>query len=986
MATKTFEELKQLAIQIRDEKTNKQNTATRIGTQMLEHLNKLEQDYYDKTATDEELKQRDEKLSELSSVLRSEIGRNFGIKYINLVGNTKFTSLCLTTLSNTDIRIDALYENEKTYTYKSRYLYADIETANQRQGLETIKLKSNYEELVGEICLVIDYDDNILEGKPLNLENRQINPKIIHIVSDEKEYSNKYFDNFSDQALVNYTLSSLISDMYIDSPIDVPIYFSKLYLDRVSGELKFVVNEAIYNRIFINLSIDIKTADKEEYIFNGTHKYIEEGLVIKWYLKLNIQRLKYIYDYTKTDITLYGGTSSINNINCRKINTFDVIHFKGSDILNGRGYVVGNGNTLTTSPNYHWFSDYIRICDGDDISIISMNNNGENATFGYVVCCCSYDNDLNLNTRIENKDEYHLYHIATNSDSYLRVSCSDAGKNTFRLLIIRNKESMPTIKSIKSLKRCGDIGETYRSQCFSASKVDGYNIAISSAKLPSLSKLKRVEVPIHFRYTSDDGEFSEEDVSKSAIFQFIDKRGYFYFSANIGWVPGGNAKRTIFFYSDDDCKTFKLLWDAKELLMDNWEIPVLHVTDEGIILFTRSEENSTGKANYKKQSVWAIEGWQQGSITEENKDELGNAVVIKRKFYLSYTEWVADREDLDFRQYGQETWPDYGYLVGTSYAGTGRLHPGWSIMSYDNIVIISEYGQGDSYWQYKNMFKDVIVNGKHTVSGINNGLGVSRHAWISFDYGKTFKICLDLHKRDETQRWYHCGDAECSHVHAVNYNPYDKRFYAVNGDLERGEDIIGYEDWMHPNQGILYISVEEMKKWYDNAAEVDNTKLPSELDTENTTPIWNRIPLPVWMDEGYGHTYFLQFGTIEPYPNYTLFSTDCDKTIGFWRLQENKLDWCIDTRFGEKDKQVSRSHFGGDQQLLKGNIPRIISVATHNTNSINYLLSCEDGNEYRVIYEDELKEMGWGCLHFYTPNGIYVRKGHSSKGLIKLAP
>lgn len=67
MATKTFEELKQLAVQIRDEKTNKQNTATRIGTQMLEHLNKLEQDYYDKTATDEELKQRDEKLTELST-------------------------------------------------------------------------------------------------------------------------------------------------------------------------------------------------------------------------------------------------------------------------------------------------------------------------------------------------------------------------------------------------------------------------------------------------------------------------------------------------------------------------------------------------------------------------------------------------------------------------------------------------------------------------------------------------------------------------------------------------------------------------------------------------------------------------------------------------------------------------------------------------------------------------------------------------------
>ena len=67
MATKTFEELKQLAIQIRDEKTNKQNTATRVGTAMLEHINKLEQDYYDKTQTDEELKERDDKLTELSA-------------------------------------------------------------------------------------------------------------------------------------------------------------------------------------------------------------------------------------------------------------------------------------------------------------------------------------------------------------------------------------------------------------------------------------------------------------------------------------------------------------------------------------------------------------------------------------------------------------------------------------------------------------------------------------------------------------------------------------------------------------------------------------------------------------------------------------------------------------------------------------------------------------------------------------------------------
>lgn len=93
MATKTFEELKQLAIQIRDEKTNKQNTATRIGTQMLEHLDKLEQDYYDKTATDEELKERDEKLTELESIICNNIFDSETGKLVELKGRFQINRL-----------------------------------------------------------------------------------------------------------------------------------------------------------------------------------------------------------------------------------------------------------------------------------------------------------------------------------------------------------------------------------------------------------------------------------------------------------------------------------------------------------------------------------------------------------------------------------------------------------------------------------------------------------------------------------------------------------------------------------------------------------------------------------------------------------------------------------------------------------------------------------------------------------------------------
>ena len=81
MATKTFEELKQMAIQIRDEKANKQNTATRIGTQMVEHLNKLEQDFLDKDTTEGKFTELEEstntKFSELEKSNSNFTGRLF---------------------------------------------------------------------------------------------------------------------------------------------------------------------------------------------------------------------------------------------------------------------------------------------------------------------------------------------------------------------------------------------------------------------------------------------------------------------------------------------------------------------------------------------------------------------------------------------------------------------------------------------------------------------------------------------------------------------------------------------------------------------------------------------------------------------------------------------------------------------------------------------------------------------------------------------
>lgn len=135
MATKTFEELKQLAIQIRDEKTNKQNTATRIGTQMLEHLDKLEQDYYDKTATDEELKERDEKLIELEGKSITESVQD----YPDDITVTGGSSTSATSLGFINV-------------FSGQYVYIKIQ---RTQGVNT-----NTAFYVGSYSKTLDFDEN----------------------------------------------------------------------------------------------------------------------------------------------------------------------------------------------------------------------------------------------------------------------------------------------------------------------------------------------------------------------------------------------------------------------------------------------------------------------------------------------------------------------------------------------------------------------------------------------------------------------------------------------------------------------------------------------------------------------------------------------------------------------------------------------------------------------------------------------------------
>lgn len=124
MATKTFDELKQLAIQIRDEKTNKQNTANRVGTAMLEGINKLEQDYYDKTAADEEFKKQDDKLTELAN----NVGLYNVDKHVPLGGGF-YTSATARAAVPSDVRKVGLiitYKTDATTSVTEQFIGSDV--------------------------------------------------------------------------------------------------------------------------------------------------------------------------------------------------------------------------------------------------------------------------------------------------------------------------------------------------------------------------------------------------------------------------------------------------------------------------------------------------------------------------------------------------------------------------------------------------------------------------------------------------------------------------------------------------------------------------------------------------------------------------------------------------------------------------------------------------------------------------------------------
>ena len=271
MATKTFEELKQMAIQIRDEKTNKQNTATRIGTQMLEHLNKLEQDFLDKDTTEG-------KFSELekNSVYSKKI--NFEQGEFNLNPDP-------IEFNNVPIRIRAIIRAENLRSIKvtnPNYAISHGFIMNESLDKSKIKIIYDFENIDYEFIQISYFDPIYLVFSIKRTDNGNLTPADADRIGLEIDYNLDLPLLYTDKNIFNKGLL-----------LNTEPYFEQ-------GEFNLNPDPIEFNNVPIRIRTIINISNvKKLYITNTENYEISVGFYTDCDLNLDKSKIKVanILDY-----------------------------------------------------------------------------------------------------------------------------------------------------------------------------------------------------------------------------------------------------------------------------------------------------------------------------------------------------------------------------------------------------------------------------------------------------------------------------------------------------------------------------------------------------------------------------------------------------------------------------------------------------------------------------------------------------------------
>ncbi|GEM_PF-4192708 len=378
--------------------------------------------------------------------------------------------------------------------------------------------------------------------------------------------------------------------------------------------------------------------------------------------------------------------------------------------------------------------------------------------------------------------------------------------------------------------------------------------------------------------------------------------------------------------------------------------PSVNVMDNGELLI--SIRNVVG------QITSTIDGQQKDCVGYSIYRTTNNQTGLEKCFQFS--------GDFGIQDYNSSA-SNYGWVL----ASTGSMLSDWTYSSYGKMIVITEYGSGTSkYW---------------TEKGVpNNGRGVSSCAWVSMDYGVTWKKFFDLNRKKtgteiSDTNWFYFASTEermMAHIHCMTIDKYRRKLFITNGD--------GYNY-------IWSIDLDKIEAWYATAPAINPNESPAYKPTD-TFPVWDSVKICDSNTSG-AYKYFMAYGTMRmqmtamyPHENGLLLGHDMSREFGYI-LHSNgisTLDYRIEPTFDfeVKSDYTTEAEYRASWGSTDGFVMQITRkdksspiLFIHSGAKFSRIWATYDGFKFREVFKENVSYIGFGTNIHFLGNRVFLSQG-----------
>lgn len=416
-----------------------------------------------------------------------------------------------------------------------------------------------------------------------------------------------------------------------------------------------------------------------------------------------------------------------------------------------------------------------------------------------------------------------------------------------------------------------------------------------------------------------------------------------------------NARDCAIFKSDDDGVTFSTIvdkyshpgfWDTDDINTESRSAIV--VLDNGELLFPiRHRGDNLIPGSTTRRERFFI-------LCRTTNGQTG----LEKCFTFSHEDTLRDWLPPTDPQY---MWPNHS--VGCMLGDFTHDIKG-------NIIVITEYGAGTSkYWSTQ------------VPPVANNARGISGRAWVSFDFGVTWKKMFDADRKkvgteEADNNWYYFSSTyagKMRHMHGIAIDKYRDYVSLTNGD---NEDYI----WR--------VTLDDLETWYNSAPAVNPDEKP-EYKTTDTFPDWSAkliVPSsvnsfnsfssmraqmmksePAEIGDVWGHDASREFAFVSYYNNGELIF---EPVFQFEQREDFETEQAFVNSWASTD---------GFVQDIKVHNGVIYLCHSNGGDRPSRIWATIDGINYKVVYTGDNADIKFAGKVMFGDNGVYLSNGTSGQ-------